>query len=134
MPTLPIPDASNTQGTVACYDVTEDWTPIYDKSALPGYYMACGTSGNQFKNAGVAGRLMREIIEACEAGRDIDHDPLQFQLRRIGGSHAVSSATFSRRRAPKLGIYAGHPVPGFPGSIHECARELFSLSIIHNKS
>ena len=26
--------------------------------------MAIGTSGNQFKNAGVAGRLMRELIEA----------------------------------------------------------------------
>ena len=54
MPALPLPDATSTQGVVACYDVTEDWTPIYDKSALPGYYMAIGTSGNQFKNAGVA--------------------------------------------------------------------------------
>ena len=26
--------------------------------------MAIGTSGNQFKNAGVVGRLMRELIEA----------------------------------------------------------------------
>ena len=31
---------------------------------LSGFYMAIGTSGNQFKNAGVAGRLMREMIEA----------------------------------------------------------------------
>ena len=31
---------------------------------LVGFYMAIGTSGNQFKNAGVAGRLMRELIEA----------------------------------------------------------------------
>ena len=36
MPTLPLPDAASTQGVVACYDVTEDWTPIYDKSSLPG--------------------------------------------------------------------------------------------------
>merc|ERR1712178_171260 len=61
MPTLPLPDSANTQGCVACYDVTEDWTPIYDKSKLPGYYMAIGTSGNQFKTAPVVGKLMREI-------------------------------------------------------------------------
>ena len=29
--------------------------------------MAIGTSGNQFKNAGVVGRLMRELIEAQQA-------------------------------------------------------------------
>mmetsp|Transcript_25412 Transcript_25412/g.70771 ORF Transcript_25412/g.70771 Transcript_25412/m.70771 type:complete len:470 (-) Transcript_25412:214-1623(-) len=98
MPTLPLPDSANTQGCVACYDVTEDWTPIYDKSALPGYYMAIGTSGNQFKNAGVAGRLMREIIEASENGRDLDLDPLQFELKRIPGGGVVNSAIFSRKR------------------------------------
>ncbi|CAJ1432118.1 unnamed protein product [Effrenium voratum] len=69
VPTLPLPEAGNVQGCAACYDVTEDlghdWVPIYDKSALPGFYMAIGTSGNQFKNAGPAARLMRELIEAC---------------------------------------------------------------------
>jgi sarcosine oxidase subunit beta len=101
MPTLPLPDSTNVQGCVACYDVTEDWTPIYDKSALPGYYMAIGTSGNQFKNAGVAGRLMREIIEANEGGRDTDADPLQFELKRIPGGGMLNAATFSRLR-PQL--------------------------------
>eukprot|EP00928_Gymnodinium_smaydae_P031593 TRINITY_DN23145_c0_g1_i1.p1 TRINITY_DN23145_c0_g1~~TRINITY_DN23145_c0_g1_i1.p1 ORF type:complete len:485 (-),score=53.66 TRINITY_DN23145_c0_g1_i1:187-1617(-) len=99
MPTMPLPDSANTQGCVACYDVTEDWVPIYDKSALPGYYMAVGTSGNQFKCAGPAGRLMREIIEATEAGQDVDSNPLQFQLKRIPGGGTISSATFSRRRS-----------------------------------
>ena len=36
---------------VDLYDVTDDWIPIYDKSSLPGFFMACGTSGNQYKNA-----------------------------------------------------------------------------------
>lgn len=44
--------------------------------------MAIGTSGNQFKNAGVAGRLMRELIEAGESKRDTDLEPLDFQLKR----------------------------------------------------
>jgi sarcosine oxidase subunit beta len=99
MPELPLPDSANTQGCVACYDVTEDWVPIYDKSALPGYYMAIGTSGNQFKNAGVVGRLMKEIIEATEGGRDLDTDPLQFELKRIPCGGTVNAATFSRKRS-----------------------------------
>ncbi len=44
--------------------------------------MAIGTSGNQFKNAGVAGRLMRELIEAGESNHDTDMKPLDFQLKR----------------------------------------------------
>jgi sarcosine oxidase, subunit beta len=33
---------------------------------VDGFYMAIGTSGNQFKNAAAVGRLMAELIEACE--------------------------------------------------------------------
>jgi len=99
MPTMPLPDSTSTQGIVACYDVTPDWTPIYDKTSLPGYYMAIGTSGNQFKNAGVAGRLMREIIEITENGDvDLDKHPLQFKLNRIPGGGVVNTSSFSRRR------------------------------------
>ena len=57
-----------TGGLVDLYDVSDDWIPIYDKSDLPGFYMAVGTSGNQFKNAPVAGRLMAELIDQVEAG------------------------------------------------------------------
>ena len=60
--------------------------------------MAIGTSGNQFKNAGVAGRLMAEIVEAAQAGADLDAEPLELPLTRIPGVHSISSATFSRRR------------------------------------
>lgn len=99
IPTLPLPEAGNAQGCAACYDVTEDWVPIYDKSALPGFYMAIGTSGNQFKNAGVAGRLMSEIIQANESGIDTDAEPLEFQLKRIPCGGSISSSTFSRKRS-----------------------------------
>ena len=51
MPTLPIPSGTNKKFIVSTYDVTDDWTPIYDKSNIEGYYMAYGSSGNQFKNA-----------------------------------------------------------------------------------
>ena len=78
IPNLPIPN--DMQGVVDLYDCSDDWLPIYDKSDLPGFYMAVGTSGNQYKNAPVAGALMAELIDSVQAGHDHDRDPLQFRL------------------------------------------------------
>lgn len=94
LPDLGIPDTA--RGVVSLYDVTEDWMPIYDKSSLPGFYMACGTSGNQFKNAPVAGKMMAALIEACENGHDHDRDPLRFHLDHIGRD--ISLGFCSRNR------------------------------------
>ena len=85
-------------GVVACYDVTEDWLPIYDRSARPGFYMACGTSGNQFKVAPVAGHLMAELIGYVEGGGDQDGAPLEVALPRTG--LRIGTGTFSRLRRP----------------------------------
>ena len=78
IPDLRIPN--QIQGVVDLYDVTDDWMPIYDKSDLPGFYMAVGTSGNQYKNAPVVGKMMAEIITRCQKGYDHDLDPLVFHL------------------------------------------------------
>ena len=94
IPELLIP--SKMKGVVELYDVTADWIPIYDKSDLPGFYMAVGTSGNQFKNAPIAGEMMADLIEACEAGRDHDADPIDFHLKHI--DHTFSLGFFSRLR------------------------------------
>ncbi len=83
-------------GVVDLYDVSSDWTPIYDKSDLPGFYMAVGSSGNQFKNAPIAGHCMAELIHAVEGGRDHDADPLVVTGPRSG--LAINMATFSRNR------------------------------------
>jgi len=72
------------QGVVDLYDVSDDWIPIYDKSDLPGFYMAIGTSGNQYKNAPVAGVMMAELIDKVEAGHDHDKDPVQFYMKYTG--------------------------------------------------
>ncbi len=93
-PELGIPDTA--KGVVALYDVSDDWIPIYDKSDLPGFYMACGTSGNQYKNAPVAGKIMTALVEACEAGRNHDEDPVAFKLENI--SREISLGFFSRNR------------------------------------
>ncbi|MFQ5624064.1 MAG: NAD(P)/FAD-dependent oxidoreductase [Paracoccaceae bacterium] len=94
LPKLGIPDTA--KGVVALYDVSEDWMPIYDRSDLPGYYMACGTSGNQFKTAPVVGKPMTALIEACEAGRDHDTEPLTFHLDHV--NQDISLGFFSRNR------------------------------------
>ena len=93
-PTLGIPGRA--RGAVDLYDVTEDWGPIYDKSDLEGFYLAIGTSGNQFKNAPVAGEMMANLIEACENGRDHDAEPVTHRLANI--DRAVDMAFFSRNR------------------------------------
>lgn len=82
IPDLGVPNER--RGVVDLYDVTDDWIPIYDRTDLPGYYVAIGTSGNQFKNAGVAGHCMAELITAVEAGHDHDTEPVVVTGRYTG--------------------------------------------------
>lgn len=91
---LPIPNQA--KGVVELYDVTPDWAPIYDKSCVPGFYMAIGTSGNQFKNAPIVGDMMQQLIDACEQGQDHDLQPVVFKLKYSG--RAIDLSIFSRNR------------------------------------
>ncbi|MBT8371267.1 MAG: FAD-binding oxidoreductase [Deltaproteobacteria bacterium] len=84
------------QGVVDLYDVSDDWIPIYDKSDLAGFYMAVGTSGNQYKNAPVVGVMMAELIDKVEAGHDHDKDPIQFYMKHTG--RMFNLGFFSRLR------------------------------------
>jgi sarcosine oxidase subunit beta len=94
IPTLPIPYAR--RGVVDLYDVSDDWIPIYDASSLPGYYMAIGSSGNQFKTAPVAAHLMGELIDRVEHGQDHDDQPVSVRCRHTG--LALDAGFYSRRR------------------------------------
>ncbi len=94
VPSLGIP--SKTRGVVDLYDASTDWIPIYDKSSLPGFYMACGTSGNQYKNAPIAGKMMTALIDYCEGGADHDAEPLQFELPYI--KRVIDVGFYSRNR------------------------------------
>lgn len=85
------------RGVVGVYDVADDWTPIYDRSSADGFYLAVGTSGNQFKNAPMVGRILAELIEAVEGGSDHDADPVSIELPLTGGR--LDLGAFSRRRA-----------------------------------
>jgi sarcosine oxidase subunit beta len=86
-PHLAIPNTA--KGFAALYDVSDDWIPVYDKTDLPGFFTAIGTSGNQFKNAPIVGDIMASIIAHDDA-------PSEFMLPYTGKS--LDLRGFSRRR------------------------------------
>jgi glycine/D-amino acid oxidase-like deaminating enzyme len=93
-PSLGVPGSA--KGVVGLYDVTPDWTPVYDRTELDGYYVAMGTSGNQFKNAPLAGRFLAAIVDRVESGHDHDADPVQYVGEHTG--RTVDLGSFSRKR------------------------------------
>ena len=94
IPGLQVP--SEPRGLADLYDVSDDWIPLYDKSDLGGFYMAVGTSGNQFKNAPVVGHLMAELIDAVENGHDHDVNPVQVKVPYTGV--VLDAGFYSRNR------------------------------------
>lgn len=94
VPRLGIPGQA--RGVVDLYDASTDWIPIYDKTSVDGFYMACGTSGNQFKNAPIAGKMMAALVDYCEKGNDHDRDPLTFRLPYI--DRDINVGFYSRKR------------------------------------
>jgi sarcosine oxidase subunit beta len=95
LPGLRIP--RHPTGVVGVYDVADDWIPVYDRTDLDGFYVAIGSSGNQFKNAPVAAHCLAELVTAVEAGHDHDAEPLTVAARYTGAP--IDLATFSRNRA-----------------------------------
>jgi len=84
------------RGLAEAYDVSSDWGPIYDRTDLEGFFVAIGTSGNQFKNACVASHLMGELITAVGNGHDHDAEPLVVHGRFTGTP--IDMGAFSRNR------------------------------------
>lgn len=83
---------NNARGTVGLYDVSDDWIPLYDRTDLNGFYLAIGTSGNQFKNAPVVGDLMAAIID----NKDHDSAPSLLNLQHL--KRSVDLSFYSRNR------------------------------------
>jgi glycine/D-amino acid oxidase-like deaminating enzyme len=84
------------RGVVGVYDVADDWMPIYDRTDLDGYYVAIGTSGNQFKNAPLVGRFLATIVDGVESGVDHDTHPVTYRGEHTGLT--IDLGAFSRRR------------------------------------
>ncbi len=94
LPELRIPLAP--VGLADLYDASDDWAPLYDKTSLAGFFMACGTSGNQFKNATMVGTFMAALVDAAAAGQDHDVDPVQVTGDLTG--ETINLGAFSRLR------------------------------------
>ncbi len=94
LPTLQVPNRPT--GIAGVYDAADDWTPIYDRTDADGFFVAMGTSGNQFKNAPLAGRFMTAIIEAVESGHDHDAEPVRYHGEHTGVT--IDLGAFSRKR------------------------------------
>jgi sarcosine oxidase, subunit beta len=94
IPSLGVP--AEKKGVVDLYDVSDDWIPIYDKTDLPGFYVAIGTSGNQFKNCHIAAYCLTKLIEAVESGHDHDADPVKVKMPYTGLE--LDMGVFSRNR------------------------------------
>lgn len=96
LPDLAVPNRP--RGIAGVYDASDDWTPVYDRTEADGYYVAMGTSGNQFKNAPLIGALMTTIIDGVTNGADHDAQPLTYTAPHTG--HVINLGAFSRRRQP----------------------------------
>lgn len=84
------------RGTVGLYDVSDDWIPIYDKTDLDGFYVAIGTSGNQFKNAPLIGDIMSTIIMTGQSDTNHDITPQHLELAQV--DRRVDLSFYSRHR------------------------------------
>jgi sarcosine oxidase subunit beta len=94
-------------GLAGLYDVSDDWVPLYDKTHLEGYYLACGTSGNQFKNAPMVGIFLAELIGAADRGQDHDVDPIRVRGERTGLDIDLGAFSRLRQRAHTSGTVLG---------------------------
>jgi glycine/D-amino acid oxidase-like deaminating enzyme len=94
LPALQIPNTA--LGIVGVYDVASDWTPIYDRTDLDGFYVAIGTSGNQFKNAPMVGKVMTQLISEVSGGRNHDVEPVRVRCAHTGNE--INMGAFSRKR------------------------------------
>ncbi len=73
---------------------------IYVKHFLSILYMAVDTSGNQYKNAPVVGKVMSTLIEECQNGHDHDLNPIQLHLEHL--DRKISLDFYSRLRETNL--------------------------------
>ena len=82
-------------GVSGVYDVTPDWTPIYDRTELDGFFVAIGTSGNQFKNAPVVGRIMSALVQGSNTlvGEHTGHEIDLAAFSRTRSRNAASTGT-----------------------------------------
>jgi sarcosine oxidase subunit beta len=81
-------DARLSRGYAGAFDITPDWMPILDESALSGFFVAAGMSGHGFKLAPMVGAMMAARITGSASPVSL----APFRLDRFGD--LAASGTF----------------------------------------
>jgi sarcosine oxidase subunit beta len=81
-------DARLNRGYAGAFDITPDWMPILDESALGGFFVAAGMSGHGFKLAPLVGAMMAARITGSTSPVSL----APFRLDRF--QHASAAGTF----------------------------------------
>jgi len=81
-------DARLRSGYAGAFDITPDWMPILDESAVAGFFVAAGMSGHGFKLAPAVGEMMAARV----AGTASPVSLAPFRLARFAAAGA--SGTF----------------------------------------
>ncbi|MGH7325336.1 MAG: NAD(P)/FAD-dependent oxidoreductase [Candidatus Rokuibacteriota bacterium] len=84
-------EARYQRGYVGAFDITPDWMPILDQSAVGGFWIAAGMSGHGFKLAPAVGEMMAALV--CGAEPPVSAAP--FSLGRFAGGGAPAGTFVS---------------------------------------
>ena len=87
-------DARYRGGYAGAFDITPDWMPILDESAVGGFWIAAGMSGHGFKLAPAVGEMMAARI----TGSDPPISAAPFALGRFATAPAVGTFVSSYLR------------------------------------
>ena len=87
-------DARYRRGWAGAFDITPDWMPILDESAVSGFWIAAGMSGHGFKLAPAVG----EIVAALITRTTPPVSPKPFRLARFTGVPTASTFVSSYLR------------------------------------
>ncbi len=87
-------DARYRRGWAGAFDITPDWMPILDESAVGGFWIAAGMSGHGFKLAPAVGEMMAALI----TGSMPAVSPEPFRLARFAGGSTAGTFVSSYLR------------------------------------
>jgi glycine/D-amino acid oxidase-like deaminating enzyme len=85
-------EARYQRGYAGAFDITPDWMPVLDQTAVRGFYVAAGMSGHGFKLSPAVGRMMADLIVG---GRSDLADLRAFRLDRFAAQPHDDGGAFS---------------------------------------
>jgi glycine/D-amino acid oxidase-like deaminating enzyme len=85
-------EARYQRGYAGAFDITPDWMPVLDETAVRGLYVAAGMSGHGFKLSPAVGRMMADLITR---GRSDLADLTAFRLDRFAAHLHDDAGAFS---------------------------------------